>query len=609
MSQTQDLLSDFADLSQLLGVLVDGQLTDASRSQLLELLRDNPTAREYYLDYMEVHARLQWRHKDHAGCGATADELPNHAGISIGPAFVPVQPSPSHLPSVVIQAFPSVHSSVPSFLVSYLMALIIVGAGLLVAWMWKLPDGQSIASYPPSQWREPNARPKTASVGCITGMVDCVWEGAGAANQKSSIINQKSLLQLGDTLSLRSGLMEITYDTGAKVILEGPATYEVESAAGGYLSVGKLTAKLEKQSEVGGQRSESSNQKSEIRNPKSFAVRTPTATVTDLGTEFGVEVDERGNTTSHVFRGLVTIQPISAEGKPQGAARVMHEYESVRVESGKDRQDLGNRLLILTPPVQPDSFVRELPKRVVRVLDLVDIVAGGDGLSGRRNAAIDPTNGATTDKPPVQLVLLSDKQYHRVPSLPFVDGVFIPAGKGHRVQIDSAGHTFDGFGNSDASTSDYIWAIGALPSTPEFGPLRFVSYSLGDVDYASAGHGALFLHANKGITFDLDAIRRANPDARLRRFVSVAGITACPLCDIRIFLDGQLCIQYRDISSHLGAIPITLPLHDRNRFLTLTATDGDNGIGSQWIVLGDPRLEMTLEHSKERRSVDKHIRQ
>ena len=40
--------------------------------------------------------------------------------------------------------------------------------------------------------------------------------------------------------------MEITYDTGAKVILQGPVTYEVESPNGGYLSVGKLTGKLEK---------------------------------------------------------------------------------------------------------------------------------------------------------------------------------------------------------------------------------------------------------------------------------------------------------------------------------------------------------------------------
>ena len=52
-------------------------------------------------------------------------------------------------------------------------------------------------------------------------------------------------MSLGDKFALASGLMEITYDTGAKVILQGPVTYEVESN-GGYLSVGKLTGKLEK---------------------------------------------------------------------------------------------------------------------------------------------------------------------------------------------------------------------------------------------------------------------------------------------------------------------------------------------------------------------------
>ena len=62
----------------------------------------------------------------------------------------------------------------------------------------------------------------------------------------SSFITQHSLLHLGDRLALRSGLLEITYDTGGKVILQGPVAYELESPAGGYLSVGKLTARLEK---------------------------------------------------------------------------------------------------------------------------------------------------------------------------------------------------------------------------------------------------------------------------------------------------------------------------------------------------------------------------
>ena len=99
-------------------------------------------------------------------------------------------------------------------------------------------------------------------------MVDCKWEKKGlgirdwglekgsgfrvggrglkiVSPQQSLIPNPQSLVSLGDKFALASGLMEITYDTGAKVILQGPVTYEVESN-GGYLAVGKLTGKLEK---------------------------------------------------------------------------------------------------------------------------------------------------------------------------------------------------------------------------------------------------------------------------------------------------------------------------------------------------------------------------
>ena len=46
--------------------------------------------------------------------------------------------------------------------------------------------------------------------------------------------------------------MEITYDTGAKSHPAGPVTYEVESKDGGYLSLGKLTARVEKKNDEGG---------------------------------------------------------------------------------------------------------------------------------------------------------------------------------------------------------------------------------------------------------------------------------------------------------------------------------------------------------------------
>ena len=177
--------------------------------------------------------------------------------------------------------------------------------------------------------------PKAEYVGRITGMVDCKWIGG-------------SRVSLGQKFDLASGLMEITYDTGAKVILQGPVTYEVE-ANGGYLAVGKLTGKLEKRGEGREERGEGAanhqipNPKSQILNPSPlsplpsplFVIHTPTATVTDLGTEFGVEVSREGVTETQVFVGEVKIATIGNLETAAGQMRVIRAGQYARI--GQDK--------------------------------------------------------------------------------------------------------------------------------------------------------------------------------------------------------------------------------------------------------------------------------
>ena len=83
------------------------------------------------------------------------------------------------------------------------------------------------------------------------------------------------LIHVGDRFEIVSGLLEITYDTGARVILQGPVRYEVDSAAGGCLTAGKLTAKLGKSGEW---RVESGEKLAspESLAPSPFVVTTPT---------------------------------------------------------------------------------------------------------------------------------------------------------------------------------------------------------------------------------------------------------------------------------------------------------------------------------------------
>ncbi|MCD4727365.1 MAG: hypothetical protein K8R46_06880, partial [Pirellulales bacterium] len=67
-----------------------------------------------------------------------------------------------------------------------------------------------------------------------------------------------------------------------------------------------------------------------------FSVRTPTALITDLGTEFGVEVGENGTDEVHVLEGEVITRPLIA-GEGDDASVHLKAGQAVRIEpnSGK----------------------------------------------------------------------------------------------------------------------------------------------------------------------------------------------------------------------------------------------------------------------------------
>jgi len=323
--------------------------------------------------------------------------------------------------------------------------------------------------------------------------------------------------------------------------------------------------------------------------------------VTDLGTEFGVEVSKEGTTTSHVFRGTVEVQMLTADGKAKGNAKVLHENQSARVEKDSSKHG-GGRVTVFATPAKQAGFVREIlheaSKATIKSFDLVDVVSGGNGFSGRRYGGIDASTGGVinTRPEPITTWINGDQKYHRVESLPLVDGVFIPNGQAGKVQVDSGGHFFADFPKTDNKTVFNIWAGGVLPMD-NLHPSMTV---LDGGDYTRPGHGVLFLHANKGITFNLEAIRKANPAWKPIRFCAVAGNTerdseekGLPAyADIWVLVDGQVRFRRREINGYNGAFAIAIPIRPSEKFLTLVATDGGNGFESDWIIFGDPRLEL-----------------
>lgn len=212
--------------------------------------------------------------------------------------------------------------------------------------------------------------------------------------------------------------------------------------------------------------------------------------------------------------------------------------------------------------------------------------------------------------------LTSDGEYHPAETFPLVDGVFIPNNRPDGMQVDSAGHRCFDFANSTNESGGNIWAGGAIPALtcsmppdvaavmPALAPDQtLLPTTLSGVDYAAKGRGLIFMPANNGITFDLDAIRKANRDAEPIRFRATAGNTEVASknnlyvpfilrADLWVLVDGRVRFRRRDFNSCMGDFPIDVSIAQQDRFLTLVATDGGNDIGFDWILFGDPRLEL-----------------
>jgi len=96
-------------------------------------------------------------------------------------------------------------------------------------------------------------------------------------------------------LRLKSGLVQIVFYSGARVVIEGPAELQLISPDEAICASGRLVAEVPPQA-------------------KGFRVRTPMMNVTDLGTVFGVEV-KQSQTELHVFKGSVEFQSASGATK------------------------------------------------------------------------------------------------------------------------------------------------------------------------------------------------------------------------------------------------------------------------------------------------------
>jgi hypothetical protein len=348
-----------------------------------------------------------------------------------------------------------------------------------------------------------------------------------------------------------------------------------------------------------------------------FAVRTPTALVEDLGTEFGVEVSDAGETASHVFAGRVVMRTAGARDGGRGTGEINPESPNPRIpnpeivlsagQSARVEKDNASGQLKLTSGPQAALSVLEQEKFVRRLreppkeLDLLDIIAGGDGRGKRRELGIDPASGLQ-DRSFVAQTRFGDGRYQPVAWSKLIDGVFVPNGLLGAVQVDSFGGTFAGFSKASGVTYGSLWPRAAAIARPELAAdLSYWVYSMGRGEkFMPQDRGLLAMHANAGITFDLTAMRSLHRGTRPARFKTLLGMPdlsrmlakAVGTADVWVLVDGQMKFKRAQLLARDGTVEIDVAIGPKDRFLTLAATDTGAGHGYAVVVFGDPTLLM-----------------
>ena len=185
-------------------------------------------------------------------------------------------------------------------------------------------------------------------------------------------------------------------------------------------------------------------------------------------------------------------------------------------------------------------------------LNLADLVAGGNGLgTGKRGQAIEPVNGTITGKSEGFVDIKLHDALIPVPASPFVDGVFIP--KTSTAIISTTGLRITDLPATSGQTWDYF----------RFGPSGgFTVNTIDDVEYNQPPQWMLALHANKGITFDLSAIRDtlAIESARFKALLGHGGEKGTSSIDFFVYLDGKRVHQVEGFLAQQPGSLVDLPL-------------------------------------------------
>ena len=251
------------ELRRLISRWCDGAASDDEFSLLESTLINSASARQLYIDYTSVLAGVH----DQASAIEYLETLTPRSGEPRGG--------------------PNYWSANRGWLAAAAAAAV-VAAGVFSARLALPPTAGDAGPSEVASASEDTAVPRSGEAAqvrlarVLRVSPDCQW----SLDHDSA--PRRQVICAGDMIRVSRGVMTLRYDNGSELALHGPALFELVSEQYGRMLLGKLTAVIAKGAE-------------------GFSVSTPRATVIDLGTELGIEVDSEGATDVVVFEGLVDL--------------------------------------------------------------------------------------------------------------------------------------------------------------------------------------------------------------------------------------------------------------------------------------------------------------
>ena len=373
--------------SQIHGLVTDwmeGDHADAASKKLCELLSKDQTARRVYREYMQETAALRWQSLDSQQLQDEIQTLlpslvqANHDGLAedtaassvkstVKPSVereMPQKPDSNRAPQTVRSIL------LPSLILAASLCAILAGLSHLM-----LDDSNaskptrevvsnsesgsaagsstgSSAGLPPDGQAEPHLLP--GGVATLTRLIQSQWQ------DESEALDALSRISSGQEIRLESGQAELLFDSGVEIVLIGPAHLKVESAMNVSVEYGTFSARV-------GPRG------------KGFKVRTPSAEVVDLGTEFGLAVSPDGDTEVAVFQGIVDLSYDDPDPDSDTTRERLNQGEAVRV----DRSGGTQRVVSIDSERFPSAGLQREDR--LRAGPVIESVADNLGVFSSRN--------------------------------------------------------------------------------------------------------------------------------------------------------------------------------------------------------------------------------